>query len=268
MRTSTFIDGIEVIEEGEGDAAIVMIHGCPDTYRLWDATVAALQDRFRCVRFTLPGYDLAQPPRPTSVAAMTALIDRIVDHAGRGAPVTLLLHDWGCVFGYAYAMGHRPKVARLVGVDIGDALSPAYRRSLTARQRRMIAGYQLWLAAAWLIGGTIGNRMTHRMVRLMRWPGRPEDTAVQMNYPYAMRWFGACGGMRGLAPLEPHCPMLYLYGARKPFPFHSPAWAEQLAATPGCRVVPMPTGHWLMLEQSQAFNRELRDWLTGPAGRA
>lgn len=267
MRNSLDIDGIEVIEEGDGDAAIVMIHGCPDTHRLWDATVLALRDRFRCVRFTLPGYDLAKPPRPTSVAQMTALIDAIVDHAGRGLPVTLLLHDWGCVFGYHYAMTHRAKVARLIGADIGDAMSPAYRRSLTARQRRMIAGYQLWLAAAWVIGGAIGQRMTQRMVRAMRWPGgRPEDTGVQMNYPYAMRWFGRYGGMRQLAALAPHCPMLYLYGAKKPFLFHSPAWAGQLAARPGCRVVPMRTGHWLMLEQPDVFNREVRDWLTAPPG--
>lgn len=265
MPPTTILDGIELIEEGKGKQVIVMIHGWPDTWRLWDGTVAALKDRFRCVRFTLPGFDITQPARPTSVAQMVALFDRIVDHAGRGAPVTLLLHDWGCSFGYEYAMTHRDKVERLIGVDIGDANSAAFVRSLSAQARWMIASYQLWLATAWKIGGAIGDRMTRRTARMARWPGALDEIGAQMNYPYAMRWFGAVGGMRGLARLEPHCPMLYLYGERKPFVFHTSQWVQALAARPGCRVVPMRTGHWVMLDQPEAFNRELRDWLL-PSG--
>ena len=36
------IDGIEVQVEGDGAEAVVMIHGWPDTLRLWDRTVEAL----------------------------------------------------------------------------------------------------------------------------------------------------------------------------------------------------------------------------------
>jgi len=264
MGTTTIIDGIEVLEEGDGDEAIVMVHGWPDTRALWDATVAALSPQWRCVRFTLPGYDLAQPPRPTSVAQMSAFIDRVVAHAGRGRPVTLLLHDWGCVFGYQYAMTHPDKVARLIGVDVGDAGSRATRRALTPRAKWMIASYQLWLAMAWRIGGAVGDRMTRRMARRLRCPVPPQRIGVQMNYPYAMRWLGAVGGMRGMAPLEPRCPMLYLYGARKPFAFHSPQWLETLAARPGSRVVALRSGHWLMVEKPDEFNRALLDWLGSP----
>ena len=42
--------------EGQGPYTIVMVHGFPDTYRLWDGTVAALKDSYRCARFTLPGF--------------------------------------------------------------------------------------------------------------------------------------------------------------------------------------------------------------------
>jgi len=260
MPHTTILDGIEVIEEGVGDDAIVMIHGWPDTHRLWDGAVAALSPRWRCVRFTLPGFDLTGPPRPTSVAQMTDFIGLVVEHAGRGAPVTLLLHDWGCVFGYQFAMTHPDKVARLIGVDIGDAGSPEFARALTPKAKAMIAGYQLWLAAAWRIGGRVGDGMTRSMARALRCPADPAGIAAQMNYPYAMRWFGAVGGMRRLAPLEPRCPMLYLYGTRKPFAFHSPEWVRALATRPGCRVVPMRAGHWVMLDQPEAFNRAVLDW--------
>jgi hypothetical protein len=55
--------------------------------------------------------------------------------------------------------------------------------------------------------------------------------------------------------------MLYVHGTRKPFGFHSPEWAQALAARPDCRVVPMRTGHWVMLDQPEAFNVALLDWL-------
>ncbi|MDE2372120.1 MAG: alpha/beta hydrolase [Burkholderiales bacterium] len=261
MGATTTLHGIEVFTDGEGDDAIVMIHGWPDTHRLWDGTVAALQDRFRCVRFTLPGYDIARPPRPTSVAAMVELIRRIVEEGGRGRPVTLLLHDWGCVFGYQFAMAHPALVSRLIGIDIGDAPTREFKRGLTAKAQAMIAGYQLWLVLAWRLGGTLGDRMTRSMVRWLRCPADPARVGAQMNYPYAMQWLGTAGGMRGLAPLVPRCPMLFFHGTRKPFSFHTPAWAQALAARPGCRVQPMRTGHWVMLDDPDGFNRALRDWL-------
>ena len=266
MSRSTIVDGIEVVEDGDAEDAVLMIHGWPDTLRLWDATVAALAPQLRCVRFTLPGYDLAKPPRPTAVAQMSEFMARVVDLAGRGRPVTLLLHDWGCVFGYQYAMTHPDKVARLVGVDIGDAGSPAFRRSLTLKAQWMIASYQLWLAAAWRIGGALGDRMTRRMAAALRCPADPARIGSQMNYPYAMRWFGAVGGMRDMAPLAPQCPMLYVYGARKPFAFHSPGWVAALAARPGCRVVPLRAGHWVMVDRPDEFHHALLDWLAADAG--
>lgn len=97
------VDGIEVHVEGEGSQTIVMIHGWPDTHRLWDETVEGLKSTYRCVRFTLPGFDITQSPRPTSLAQMTALFSRIVSTVSPDKPVVLLLHDWGCLFGYEFA---------------------------------------------------------------------------------------------------------------------------------------------------------------------
>jgi pimeloyl-ACP methyl ester carboxylesterase len=75
---------------------------------LWDATVDALKARHRCVRLTLPGFDPALAPRGTTLAQMTATLQRVVDAVSPDAPVTLVLHDWGCIFGYEYAMQHPP----------------------------------------------------------------------------------------------------------------------------------------------------------------
>jgi pimeloyl-ACP methyl ester carboxylesterase len=39
------IGGVDVFVEGDGPESIVMIHGWPDTYRLWDEQVAFFRQR-------------------------------------------------------------------------------------------------------------------------------------------------------------------------------------------------------------------------------
>ena len=57
------IAGVDIHVEGEGAEAIVMVHGWPDTYRLWGAQAQFLKDRYRCIRFSLPGFEADQPRR-------------------------------------------------------------------------------------------------------------------------------------------------------------------------------------------------------------
>jgi cis-3-alkyl-4-acyloxetan-2-one decarboxylase len=258
------VDGIEVLLDGDAEHTVVMIHGWPDTHRLWDSTVAHLKGRHRCVRFTLPGFDVAQPPRPTSMAQMTALFKAVVDRVSPDRPVTLLLHDWGCVFGYEFAARHPDRVARVVGVDIGDHNSGAYLRSLPAKAKFQVAFYQLWLALAWKLGGSLGDRMSRWMARAIGCRTDPARIGWRQNYPYAMQWFGTAGGFRGAARVDLPCPMLYVYGQRKLFMFHSPRWLEALAARAGCAVHALPTGHWVMAQQPDAFNRVVGEWLDSP----
>ena len=125
----------DAIVEGSGPRKIVMIHGWPDTHRLWDGQVAALKDRYRCVRFTLPGFDPSPGARAYSFNELLEAIRRVIESAAAGGKVTLLLHDWGCILGYQFAMRHPELVERVVGVDIGDAGSRS-RAALPLRPRR------------------------------------------------------------------------------------------------------------------------------------
>jgi pimeloyl-ACP methyl ester carboxylesterase len=255
------VDGVDVHVEGTGPT-VVMVHGWPDTWRLWDSTVAALSPRWRCVRFSLPGYDLARPPRRMTLDGLVDFLAAVVDEVSPGEPVTLLLHDWGAVFGYEYAARHPQRVSRIAGVDIGDVNTSDYLRSLSAKAKLMIAGYQLQLALAWKIGGATGTRMSRAMARALRCPTDAASIGWQMNYPYALQW---SGGLRGLARFRPHCPLLYLYGRRKPFQFHSPRWLERVAALPGGAVAEFDTSHWVMVDDPKGFNRRVRQWLESTA---
>jgi pimeloyl-ACP methyl ester carboxylesterase len=261
MTQPLLIDGIDVIVEGNGARTLLMIHGWPDTHRLWDAQAAFFRDRYRCVRFTLPGFDVGKPPRPTSLADTVALIGKIIDRASPNGKATLMLHDWGCAFGYAFATQHPARVEAVVAVDVGDAGSAQHIRELGAKAKAMVFAYQSWLAAAWKIGGRAGETMTRKMARIAGAPADPQLIGAQMNYPYYIQWTGAYGGYRQPKRFEPSCPMLYLHGTRKPFQFQSQAWTEALAARPGCQVTPMATGHWIMREQPEQFNAVVDAWL-------
>jgi len=252
---------IEVITQGAGQKAIVMIHGWPDTHRLWDRQVEALKARYRCVRFTLPGFERSAEKRAYPLDELLETLRRVVEQACPGERVTLLLHDWGCFFGYQFAMRHPELVERVIGVDIGDAGSRQNRAELGLRGRLMVLGYQLWLALAWRIGGGIGDAMARWMARALRCPTDPSTIGSQMGYGYAIRWLGVAGGFRGVKVFEPKWPMLFTYGERKPFMFHSRSWVERLAARPGNRVIGFPTGHWIMVAQPREFNDALLTWL-------
>jgi pimeloyl-ACP methyl ester carboxylesterase len=259
------IDGVDVLVEGPDTApdadTLLMIHGWPDTLRLWDGTVAHFRARFRCVRFTLPGFDLAQPPRATSLDELVALFLAIADRVSPDRPVTLMTHDWGCVFGYEFAARHPERVARIVSVDVGDHNRSALRRALGIRAKLGVIGYQLWLSAAWFLGGPIADRMTRYMARSRGCPTDPQAIGWQMTYPYAMRWFGLRGGLRGAAPVQLCCPVFYVWSEGRKTKWHSPEWIEALHATPGCAELGMDAGHWVMLDRQAEFNAAVERWL-------
>jgi pimeloyl-ACP methyl ester carboxylesterase len=179
-----------------------------------------------------------------------------------------MLHDWGCMFGYQFAMQHPDLVSRIVGVDIGDTTSRGYLRSLSFKAKAMILAYQGWLAIAWRIGGRLGDRMTRWMARALRCPVDAERVGSCMNYPYYILWTGAHGSYRHPLKFAPACPMLFAYGAKKPFLFHSPAWAEKLAAQPGNRVLAFDTRHWVTVERPEQFNQAALAWLAAGSADA
>jgi pimeloyl-ACP methyl ester carboxylesterase len=266
------IQGVDIHIEGNGPETLIMLHGWPDTLALWDDTVHALRDTHQCVRFTLPAFDAQASMPPKSLLEMVAFIHEVVQQVSPQNPVTLVLHDWGCVFGYEYAATYPERVSRMVAVDVGDHNSRALNASLSAKAKWAVFSYQIWLAIAWQIasifgsrGHALANRMTRYMAKKLRCPSPMEHMHVGMNAPYAMKWMGALQGLafacNALKNLPTARPMLYVYGKRKPFMFHSDRWLEKIASYPGSRVEGFDTGHWVMTSKPAQFNALLKEWL-------
>lgn len=250
----------DVLVDGTGDTALVFIHGWPDTALLWDHQVAAFRSRYRCVRVTLPGFEPGSR-RAYSFDEVAERLGHILDVACPGEPVTLVLHDWGCIFGYALAARRRGRIARIVAADVGDAGSRRHLAELGLVSKAIIAAYQLYLATAWQVGGRIGDAMSRLFARAIRAPAPSEAIHAGMAYPYAVTWFGVAGG-RPKPPLRPpELPTLFIYGERKPFMLHSRAWAREVEERAGSRVVALPAGHWIMVAEADAFNAAVLAWL-------
>jgi cis-3-alkyl-4-acyloxetan-2-one decarboxylase len=236
MSSLISVADVDVHVEGEGAETIFMLHGWPDTYRLWDAQVQALKSRYRCVRFTLPGFDAAKARRAYTLDELIGFLKELIERLCPGQKVILMLHDWGCFFGYQFYMRNPEMVSRIIGVDIGDPSS--LRRVLTLRESLLVFAYQNWLALAWVIGARIGDRMTRSLARLARCPSDPAYMSSCMAYPYFMLWHGGRQSYRRHGRrFVPACPILFVYGRRKAIRLHAKKWTDELLTQKANQVV-------------------------------
>lgn len=147
------VNGIDlhVEERGEG-VPVVLLHGWPDSARLWRHQVDHLVDRgFRVVAPDLRGFGRSEKPAevgayaaPHAIADVVGLLDALGLSRAH-----IVGHDWGAFVAWMLAIRHPERVDRLVALSVPHPAAPR-----TMRQREM-AWYQLFfqfegIAEAWL----------------------------------------------------------------------------------------------------------------------
>jgi pimeloyl-ACP methyl ester carboxylesterase len=249
LRLDPIVDGNEA-----GDP-ILFVQGWPDDATLWDEAVRAVGGRYRCIRVNLPGYGGTPASRwgHDTEEIVDALV-RLIREVGASRPVTLVLHDWGCYWGHAAHHRCGDVVGRVASLDV----APHYKPSPAAAAG--IVAYQGWLLGAFVLGGGLGDRMTRGFARLAGAPGDTKRVHARMNYPYRNVWADLVSGRaaeltRGYWPT---CPLLFAYGGRKPYAFHSQAWLDHVRRVGG-EVVRLESGHWLTTDPG--FVPMLSRWL-------
>ena len=250
---------VPIIDGNEAGETIVFIQGWPDDASLWDSAVAAVQGSYRCVRLTLPNFAGDRTARwgYSTEEIVEALVD-FIRQAGRGRRVTLVLHDWGSYWGHAAHHRAPELVARVATVDVAPHFKPP------ASSLPGILAYQWWLLGAFAVGGPIGDAMTRGFARFARVPVDIGRVDAWMNYPYRNFWADAFSkrGAKLIAGYWPKCPLLFVYGEKKPFHFHSAAWVDHVRSVGG-EVVGVPCGHWV--PRDPAFAGILARWLSESA---
>ena len=111
------------VEIGEGEPALLFLHGNPTSSYLWRNVMPEVAGLGRCLAPDLIGMgdsDKLANPGPdtyrfgTHRELLWALIDAVI---GPDAPVVLVVHDWGSVLGFDWANHHRGRVAGTVYME-------------------------------------------------------------------------------------------------------------------------------------------------------
>jgi pimeloyl-ACP methyl ester carboxylesterase len=180
-------DGVSLHVEvsGTGDATpVLLIHGWPDTHRLWRHQVAALVDAgFRTVAPDLRGFGGSDPPATVADASLAhhvADLLGVLDHLGIDR-AHVIGHDWGAALAWALAILVPERVDHLVAVSVGHPCAFA-RAGLAQREKSwyMLLFQFEGVAERWLAADGFAN--------FRAWSAHPEadEVATRLADPAAL----------------------------------------------------------------------------------
>lgn len=107
---------IHYIEEGQGDP-IVFIHGIPTWSYLWRNIIPYLQDDARCIALDLIGCGhSAKPDIQYTINEHIEYFQQFMSFVDSDN-ATLVMHGWGSVVGFNYAMNHPDKIKGLAFLE-------------------------------------------------------------------------------------------------------------------------------------------------------
>jgi 3-oxoadipate enol-lactonase len=254
------VTDIHHVVEGPASAPpVLLVHPLGVTHRLWDATAAALRDRYRVVRYDVRGHGRsAAPPGPYTLAQMADDAARLLDRLDIDAVHFVGMSMGGCV-AMAFALAHPARVRSLVLCDTtacyGPAVAPMWAdRIRVAETAGMTADLVERTMAIWF---SPAYRATHKdvvdRVAAMLAASDPR------GYAAAIRAIGWADHRDAISAI--HAPTLVVVGEKDP---GTPvAMAREIAdRIAGARLVVLPGArHCSPVEAADAFHRELRGFL-------
>ena len=301
----------------ETGTPVLLCHGWPDDSRCWDFLVSELASRgCRCARYDLPWYGSSQEAlkrgERKSYSKWGYNFDEVADALARaiedtwgGEPAVVIAHDWGAYHAEFLLDRHPEKVKKCVLMDVQMG---NMRAGLLTLYKPIALGfmYQYRQIFAFFLADLfpqVANYLASGSAASMRkvavqgaakehkelCKGKNADTLALSGYPYyywqrnfLLSLLGLAGGRYDLTWFErkksESPPVLLVFGARKPFPFHSPSIERKLnkggAGGVGSKSVGLPCGHWVQLEQATRCAQVVCDWLEetsaggGHAGRS
>jgi pimeloyl-ACP methyl ester carboxylesterase len=124
------VNGLDFnVAEAGGGPPVLLLHGFPDSWRLWRHQISALADAgHRVIAPDLRGFGDSAKPEPVEAYRMRTLV---TDVAG---------HDWGASLAWVLAMFVPDRVSRLAAVSVGHPR--AYAAAGLAQWRA--SWYMLW----------------------------------------------------------------------------------------------------------------------------
>ncbi len=117
-------DGLRLhfLDEGDGPP-VLMVHGNPTWSFYYRDLVLGLRDGRRCIVPDHIGCGLSDKPGDDryeySLRQRVDDLEALADHCGLDDGVDLVVHDWGGMIGFAWAVRHSERIRRLVVLNTG-----------------------------------------------------------------------------------------------------------------------------------------------------
>jgi len=165
--------GIEYQVTGQG-RPVVLLHGFPDSGRLWRHQVTALAEAgFQVIVPDLRGYGGSDQPKEVEAYGIPFLagdVIGILDHLGV-EKAHVVGHDWGAALAWAMGSLVGDRVDHVVALSVGHPLS--FRAAGTAQREKswyMLLFQFEGIAEQWLSADNWAN--------LRSWAGHPDTDGV------------------------------------------------------------------------------------------
>ncbi|GAA1727361.1 alpha/beta fold hydrolase [Nonomuraea bangladeshensis] len=256
VRLAVYTDG------DPADPTVLLLHGYPDTHRVWDEVAARLSGRFHVVRYDVRGAGASTGPRDRRDYGLDRLMDdlrAVLDAVAGGRKVHLVGHDWGSVQGWEAAgrAGLRERLASFTslggpgGRHLADFARHGGRRDrLVQLVRSSYIGFFLIPVLPELAWRSLVPRLLARRLRREGAPprdGHPAPTLVRDARNGLWLYRANLRGRRGRAePAGPpviDLPVQLVDAAHDPFVTSALAgWCERW--TPRLRRRELDAGHW------------------------
>ncbi|WP_019632099.1 SDR family oxidoreductase [Actinomadura atramentaria] len=167
---------LAVFERGEaGRPVVLLVHGYPDTHRVWDAVAERLAGRYRVITYDVRGAGASSRPRGRAAYRFEHLmadLRAVLDATAPGEPVHLVGHDWGSLQGWEAVCTIRERFASYTSISgpcIDHVAQWMRRPSLASLRQGLHSAYigffqtPLVPELAWRSG--VGGRLITRLER-------------------------------------------------------------------------------------------------------
>lgn len=266
------VNGIGICYEISGEGTpVVLLHGFPDSGRLWRNQVPALTGAgFRVVVPDLRGYGGSDKPAGVESYRMSALaadVSGLLDHLGIGR-AHVVGHDWGAALAWVLATARPDRVDHLAVLSVGHPASFA-AAGLAQREKSwyMLLFQFEEVAEQWLSGDNWSD--------FRAWAGHPDADAViaeleaSGSLTPALNWYRANVRPRSLVapptdwPAVPG-PVMGIWSDGDRFLTEAQMTRSRDHVAGSWRYERLSgPGHWMQLEAPDAVNDLLTDFLPG-----
>ncbi len=256
---------LHLVERGSG-FPVLLLHGFPDSSRLWREQLGALAGAgYRVIAPDLRGFGLSDKPRETSAYGMGSIIgdlESLLDVLGVER-ANVVGHDWGAVAAWAFA-GHKPeRTARLVAIAVGHP-----RSFVRAGPQQALRSLYAWFFQMPALPEAVLSAGNFRALRAVVLESEVDRYLEELSRPGALtaglNWYRANGSLRQLASAanypEVRVAAMGVWPSRDPWLGERQMTGSERYCRAGWRYERVEAGHWIPVTHPPVLNRLLLDF--------